>query len=85
VAASKVDSIAAPARGGGVGSRASADWSSPSASVLVSPPSHDKSMDFLHHEVQHQQFTLDDCITNQEFRELTELTILSSQSEHLVY
>jgi hypothetical protein len=56
-----------------------------SAGVLVSPPSHDKSVDFLHHEVQRQQFTLDDYITTQEFRELTELTVLRSQSEHLVY
>jgi hypothetical protein len=59
--------MAAPACGGGVGSSASTDLSSPSVGVLVSPPSHDKYVDFLHHEVQRQQFTFDDYITTQEF------------------
>jgi hypothetical protein len=57
-----------------VGSRMSAERSPPSAGVLVSPPSHDKSVDFLHHGVSSQQHELDDYMTTKEFRQLTELT-----------
>jgi hypothetical protein len=66
----------ASACGGGMGSRTSVERSSPSAGVLVSPPSHDKSMDFLHHEVFGQQHELDDYTTIQEFGTLKELTAL---------
>jgi hypothetical protein len=85
VASSNVHLVAASAFDGGVGSHTSTEWSAPSAGALVSPPSHDKSVDFTHHKVHRQQSTLDDYITTQEFRGLTELTALRSQSEHLVY
>ena len=62
MASSKVDSIAASACGGGVGSRTSAERSPPSAGVLVSTPSHDKSVDFLFHEVSSQQCKINDYI-----------------------
>jgi hypothetical protein len=55
-----------------VGSRTSAEWSSPSEGVLVSQ-SHDKSVDFLHHEVFNQQCKLDGYMTTQEFWKLTKL------------
>jgi hypothetical protein len=58
-----------------VGSRASNERSFPSAGVLVSPTSYDKSMDFVHHEVSSPQCKLDDYMTTREFREVTDLTI----------
>jgi hypothetical protein len=48
-----------------VGSRTSAERSSPSAGVLVSSSSHDKSLDFLHHGLSNQQHDLDGNITTQ--------------------
>jgi hypothetical protein len=85
VASSSISSTAVSTCGGGVGSRTSAKWSSPSAGVLVSPPSHDKSMDFLHHEVSSQPHKLDDYTTTREFRELTDLTAPWSRLERIVY
>jgi hypothetical protein len=51
VASSNVASTATSACGGSVGSRSFTERSSPSVGVLVSSLSHDKSVDFLHHEV----------------------------------
>jgi hypothetical protein len=51
VVSSNVDSTATSVCGGGVGSRSSAERSSPPAEVLVSSPSHDRSVDFLHQDV----------------------------------
>jgi hypothetical protein len=75
VASSSTGSTTTSACGGGVGSHTSVERSSPSTGVLVSPPSHDKSVDFLHHEVSSQQHKLDDYMTTREFWELTELTV----------
>jgi hypothetical protein len=58
-----------------MGSRISTERSSPLAGALVSPPSHDKSVDCLHHEVSNQQHKLDDYMTTREFRELTKLIV----------
>jgi hypothetical protein len=51
VASSNVDSTTTSVCGGDVGSRSSAERSPPSAGVLVSSPSHDRSVDFMHHDV----------------------------------
>jgi hypothetical protein len=49
VASFSVASAATSVCGGGVGSRTSIGWSSPPAGLLVSSPSQERSMDFLHH------------------------------------
>jgi hypothetical protein len=51
VASSNFDSTVPSACGSDVGSRSSTEWPSPLAGPLVSPPSHDRSVDFLHHEI----------------------------------
>jgi hypothetical protein len=76
IASSSIESTATSACGDGVGSHTSAERSSPSAGVLVSPPSHDNSVDLLHGEVSSQQHELEDYTTTQEVRELTDLITL---------
>jgi hypothetical protein len=51
VASPNVDSTMTLARGGGLGSRSSAEWASPLAGALVSSLPHDRSVDFLHQDV----------------------------------
>jgi hypothetical protein len=51
VASSSVASTATSVCGGGVGSRTSAERSSPPAGVLVTSPSQNRSVDFRHHKV----------------------------------